>query len=389
MRLRQGDAALCFATGVIVAIEFSAAALLPQLARGLDVPLAEAATLISAFALASCVAGPPLTGLVPRRWAKFAMIGALLCFAIGNFAAVGAPCAPVLLLARIVQGAALPAFVSLAIAGLVRRHADRPRGTSLALLNAGVVAGGVVMLPLALLLGGRLDWRAGFAVLGGLAAVAAVWVAASVPPTRTGAGDPPEERVADLARVAVAVQFGLSTLTFCAMFCGYSYLTAFLGKVSGLPAAGQALAMAGFAAAGLGGNAAAGRLVDRHATSSAAAVLVILAIAVAGAGVWPRQIVVLALAIPFWGGAHAACFVLCQGRLLKVAPAAPAMASALNISASNFGIALGAAIGGVIVEQLGLAFIPFGVAGLAAASAALVLASGLTSRRRDGSPCYS
>lgn len=384
MRLRRGDAALCFAAGLVVAIEFSAAALLPELARGLGVTLAEAGTLVIAFALAAGFAGPPLTALVPRRAAKPAMIAALLSFAVGNLAAVIAPWPPVLLACRIVQGAALPAFMSLAMASLVRRHVDRPQGASLAVLNAGVVAGGAVVLPAALLLGGRLDWRAAFAALGLLATVAAVWLAASVPAAQPDRDPAPRERVSDVTRGAVAFQLSLSALTFCALFCGYSYLTAFLAKASGLPVGGQALLLGVFALAGLFGNAAAGRSVDRHPIGAAVATLMILALAVTSAGLGPRHVVVLALAIPAWGAAHASCFVVCQARLLKAAPAAPAIASALNISAANLGIAMGTAVGGVIIEQLGPALIPFGVAGLAIATAAVVLFSAAASKRGEG-----
>ncbi|HEV7371521.1 hypothetical protein, partial [Arenibaculum sp.] len=69
--------------------------------------------------------------------------------------------------------------------------------------------------------------------------------------------------------------------------------------------------------------------------------------------------------------AHAAAFVLCQVRVMLAGSLAPAFAMSLNISASNLGIACGAALGGWAVERWGIANV-----GLAGAVPA-VLAFGL------------
>lgn len=372
--------ALAFATGVIVTIEFSAAGLLPDLAGGLGVGLAEAGWLASGFAFASAVAGPPLTTWADRFDRRLALAGVLALFGATNLLAAAAPDFRLLLGIRILQGAALPAFVSLAIAALVAARPGEPQGRSLAQLNAGVVAGAVVALPAAVLLAGRLDWRACFAALGLLALLAAALVWRAAPAGRASpAAD--GEAWAVLRRPGVFGHLALSALVFTALFCSYTYLTAYLARVAGLSPAGVALILALFAAAGLAGNLLMGRLPDAAALAATAAAMPVFALVMAGVAASKGALPAVGMLILAWGGLHAGLFVACQTRLLTAAPAAPAFASSLNIAASNVGIALGALIGGGLAETGGLTTPMWGAAGLGLLAAGLALALGAVSLR--------
>lgn len=62
--------------------------------------------------------------------------------------------------------------------------------------------------------------------------------------------------------------------------------------------------------------------------------------------------------------AHTAAVVICQVRVTLAGQSAPAFAMALNISAANFGIALGAAIGGWVATRWGIGAIGWGPVGM-------------------------
>lgn len=365
-------AALAFGAGVIVTIEFSAAALLPDLASGLGRSLADAGRLVSVFALASCLLGPPLTAALGGRPAGAALAGLLAGFGALNILAAAAPSYWGVFWARVVQGAALPAFISLAIAVLVAAD-DRPQGRALAGLNVGVALGAVAALPAAVAFTGQLDWRATFVALGLLCLLAAGGVLIVSPRAPLPTADLAAE-AGLLRRPAILANLALSALVFTALFFAYSYLTAYLREAAGLGAGGAALALAGFAAAGLTGNAAAGRLVDGRPMQATIAVMGVFALAVILAGASGGRVAVLAAPLAGWGAAHAAAFLVCQSRLLQVAPEAPAFASALNISAANLGIAMGAAAGGAAVERYGVGASLWGGALLGIAAAAVAAA---------------
>jgi predicted MFS family arabinose efflux permease len=357
--------ALAFGTAVIVTIEFSAVGLLPGLARDLGVSLEAAGRLVGGFALASCLLGPPLTVWAARRDARAMLVGCLAVFALGNLVAAAAPAYGVVMAVRLAEGAVLPVFVSLAIATLVRDAPHRPRARSLGLLNAAVVAGGLVALPATVVLAGELDWRVSFAALG-LLALAGAAAAARLAPRSSEA--PAREAAGLLRRPAVLAHLALSATTFAALFASYTYLAAYLEQVAGLDPLGIGAALAGFALAGLVGNAVAARLADRSplgATILAVAAFCVVMASLAAAG---DRLVGLIPVLAAWGAMHAALFVICQTRLLHAAPDAPAFASALNISACNLGIALGAVAGGWTVERLGLAVLGWSAAALGAAA---------------------
>jgi DHA1 family inner membrane transport protein len=157
-----------------------------------------------------------------------------------------------------------------------------------------------------------------------------------------------------------------------AMFAAYTYLAAFLEQVAGFRGRGVAFALAAFGAAGLGGNWIAGRVVDRGATPATAAVALVLAVATAALSLAGAHLALLVPLLGLWGAAHAAAFLLCQLRVMRAGPAAPAFAFSLNIAACNVGIGAGAAVGGAVAVRFGVDAI--GLASAALAVPALVVA---------------
>lgn len=368
--LRRAIALLAPSTAVVVAVEFAVAGLLPAMARDLGVSWAEAGRLVGGFALAAAVLGPPLTMAASRTDPRPVLVASLLVFGLGNLLAALVPAYPLVLAIRIVQGAALPVFVSLGITAVATLAPAGRQGRAIAQVNLGVVAGVVLALPAGVALADRLDWTMSFAGLGVLALIAAVLVGLGFPagtgPAATGPAASSVQRQAAILRdAAFACHLLLSIAAFGAMFAAYTYLSAFLEAIAGFGGAEVALALVGFGLAGLLGNEIAGRIVDRGPIAATAGTVAILAVAtatlsLAGGAQWP-----LAPLLGIWGAAHAAIFSLCQVRVMLAGARAMAFASSLNIAACNLGIALGAAVGGWVVETHGIGAIGFGAAGLA------------------------
>lgn len=74
-----------------------------------------------------------------------------------------------------------------------------------------------------------------------------------------------------------------------------------------------------------------------------------------------------------------------QMRVVAAAAAAPNLASAMNIGAFNLGNAIGAALGGAVIDA-GLGFPAVSLAGAAAAATALALLLGLRRGRQRPEP---
>lgn len=84
---------------------------------------------------------------------------------------------------------------------------------------------------------------------------------------------------------------------------------------------------------------------------------------------WPLP---TALAILVWGAASFALVPPLQMRVMEAAKDAPNLASAVNIGAFNLGNAIGAALGGAVIN-VGLGYAAIALAGAAMAALGLVL----------------
>jgi DHA1 family inner membrane transport protein len=157
------------------------------------------------------------------------------------------------------------------------------------------------------------------------------------------------------------------------MFAGYTYIAAFLAAVTGFDGAIIAWLLLGFGLAGALGNWIAGRVVDRDPLAATASVAAALAFAMAAVGLAGGSLPAFLLIAGMWGAAHMAAFVVCQVSAMAAGREAPAFAMSLNISVCNLGIALGAALGGLIVARYGVEATGFGAAALAAAALLIAL----------------
>ncbi|HEY8555325.1 MAG TPA: MFS transporter [Burkholderiales bacterium] len=358
-------------TAVIVTSEFIVVGLLPGMARDLGASLERAGNFVSGFALASALAGPPLTMLLVRFDARRVLATVLLVYAVTNTVIAAAPGYGAVLGARLAQGALLPAFVSIGVAAVAGRAGARG-GRAVANVNIGVIAASVFAVPAGVLIADVAGWPASFVLLAGLAGAAALMVRVGFPACACASPPAFAPQLALLREPRLIAHLALTALLFVAMFAAYTYFAALLEGVAGFDERETALALFGFGVAGLAGNWLAGRGAEGEATRATAAAALALGGAQLAASTANGCGPFLALALAVWGAAHAALFVLCHLRAMRAAPQAPAFAGALNISVCNIGVAAGAAAGGAAVATSGVS--TAGMAGAAVAFAAFVFA---------------
>ena len=375
-------------SAVVVATEFIVVGLLPVLSRDFGVSTTKAGLLVGAFAFSAAVLGPPLTLAAAQVSTRRILVAVLLLFAASDIAALLWPGFAIMMAVRILQGAALPVSISVGAATISRLAPPERYGRSLALANTGFAIGVVGAVPAGVALAENGLWTPSFIALAGLAIAAAGLVAVAFPNVADAiAADEPAPRAGTASHLLVDDRFilhlALSVAVFAATFAAYTYLTAWLAERAGLSNLQIALVLAGFGATGLLGIAMAARIADGAPLLATAIAVVVVPLAAIGLPlVEATEARLLLLAV--WGIAHTACVTLCQVRVTLAGRVAPGFAMAMNISAANLGIALGALAGGWLVARWGvdafgwgsLSLTPF-VLGLAA-----VLASGRF-RRQD------
>lgn len=387
---------LALGTFAIGTESFMIAPLLPRMADDLQVSVARAGWLVTAFALAFAVGSPLLTVATARLPRRALLSSAMGAFALANLVAWAAPGFWGLLAARVLLALAAGMYTPNAIALAGTLVPETERGRAVAIVNAGTTLAIIAGLPLGAALGSAFGWRATFLFVAILAALAVLGVRRGIAADAGAA-----VRVAGLRqRLAVARQgnvlAGLA-VTFAWAFGAYAvwtyiapYLQAVLGWSGSAAVSGTVLLWGVAAATGvmLGGSA-----TDRFgALRTAVPALMLLSLAYLALG-WlalpgtaaglPHGIVVVAVpvAVAAWGLGVWGFFPAQAARLIGMAgPAEAPVALSLNSSAMFAGFSAGAGLGGQMLQAAG----PAALCLLGCAAEVLALLAVMASAPRCG-----
>ena len=249
----------------MVTSEFVVAGLMPQIAVGLDVSIPQVGYLITAFAVAMAVGGPVSTMLVVRLRPKPALLLLFGLFLAGNVAAATASGYPMMLLARLVSGAASQAFFGVAMSVCAVLVAPEVRGRAMSVVLNGLMLGTLLGLPLATFVGEAYGWRAAFWAISALTLFAALCTVGGVPALGKIASGPLRQEMAVFRRRRLWLRMSTSLLVIGATFSAFTFLNPILTGISGFTTGAVPLLLVAYGAATVVGNTIVGRLADRHA----------------------------------------------------------------------------------------------------------------------------
>lgn len=363
---------LSVAAFAILTTEFIILGLLPPLARDLNISISVAGQQATLFAFVVMLAGPFLTAALAKveRRKLFACI--LLVFAASNGVSAIAPNFWVLAIARVFAAAALPVFWGTASETAADLAGSKNASKAVSQVYLGIAAAFVFGIPLGTFAAQYVGWRGSFAMLAVLCLVFAVLIHFMMPkPPRHDAQAGPSNAAAILKDWNFIGHLALSVLAFTCMFSTYTYLADMLERLVNLPAAHVGWWLMGFGAVGLVGNVVGGRAGERSPLGATVALTLILAAGTAGTTLLAGNVWLVVVPLCLWGLAYTALFPVGQVRVIQVGHKAKALAGTLNVSAANGGIALGAAIGGLFIEYVGLQYLGYFGAALAVLTAAM------------------
>jgi DHA1 family inner membrane transport protein len=350
--------------------EFVIMGLLLQVAADLHVSIATAGLLISGYALGVAVGAPLLTIGTRTMPRKTVLLVLMAIFTLGNTACALAPDYATLMAARIVTSLAHGTFFgvgSVVATGLV---APERRASAIAVMFTGLTAATVLGVPAGAWLGLHFGWRSAFWAVAAIGVTALAVLAAFVPRDRAGeAPGPLATELAVLARPQVWLGLGMTVFGFAGVLAVFTFVQPLLTRVTGLSAAAVSPAMLLFGAGLAAGNLLGGRLADRAPMPAVLGTLLALALVLGSMDLWihlsgPAMAFLVVLGI-----AAFATVAPLQVRVLdQAAGAGQNLASSLNIAAFNLGNALGAWVGGLVIDH------GPGLRALGAAGAVLTLA---------------
>jgi predicted MFS family arabinose efflux permease len=250
-------------------------------------------------------------------------------------------------------------------------------------LTVAIVTG----VPLGTFIGQTFGWRTTFAAVAGLGVVAFAAIAFLLPSNLKKA--PPAsigEQIRVLATGRLLLVYAMTALGYGGTFVAFTFLAPILEQITGFASSAVGLILMLYGVAIAVGNVVGGRISNRDPVKALTFLFIAQALVLAlfrFTAVSPWLTIPTLAILGFLSFANVPGLQLYVVQLARgLRPNAVDVASALNIAAFNLGIAMGAWVGGLVVEsRFGLGATPFVAAALVTVALGLTIRSGTLDRR--------
>jgi DHA1 family inner membrane transport protein len=342
--------------------EFVLMGLLVQVGQSLGVSISTAGLLISGYAIGVAFGAPVLTIALSGWSRKNVLLALMVVFTVGNAACALAPNYWFLLSARVITALSHGTFFgvgSVVATSLVKN--DR-KASALAIMFTGLTAANVLGVPFGTWLGLQFGWRATFWAVTAIGVVSLLVMVEFVPQDiniRTNGDWRTDVRAMMTTPVLNALL--VTALGFAGLFTVFTYIAPVLTDVTGFKEDAVSPILLVFGGGLVIGNLLGGTLADRWLAATVAGSLAVLAVVLAGFGVFLSSKVATVVMVGLLGAASFATVAPLQMFVMRnVRGVGESLASSLNISAFNVGNAFGAWLGGFVVTRgYGFADLPY------------------------------
>lgn len=360
--------ALASGIAALVASEFLPASVLPMLAADIGVSEGVAGLAVAATAIAGAATAPSIAVVLPRMDRRLVLIALLVIGTLANLSVAVAPSFGVLLVGRLLLGIAIAGFWSFAFVAGTHAVPGRDHIVSSG-IAFGVSFATVIGIPVASIVGDGIGWRATFVGAAALTTISALAIAAALPsvPAHPGAGFRMLRYAVRNRRLMAAVAF--VALAAFGNFAAYPYIRIATERIDADSTSWLLLA---WGLGGLVGTVLAGTLARRLRLLAAGAPLLVAASLLLTATA--TSLPPLAVAIVIWGFAFSVVPVATQLWVSSIDRERTESAMALQVTAFQVAIMLGAATGGALLDEFGIGA-PLVAGAIAAAAAGLGFAT--------------
>lgn len=365
---------LTLLTFVLGTSEFVIVGILTDISSDLHMTNAKAGTLVSAFAITFAIATPLVmsaTSHFPKRkWMLF-LIG---LFIILNALCVISTSFIMLLSLRMMTAIVTGVLISLAMIVASETMPIAKRGIAISFVFGGFTLANVIGVPIGTVIAEWYNWNATFLLttfLGGIAFLAAFFI---LPNTVSQFRSSMRDQFSLLAHPRILMAFFIPSLGFGATYAVYTYLVPIL---KGMEAPSQSISLILFAYGFISifSNILAGKIASHNAIGRLRLVFLVQAIVLVSLYWTTNHFIFGLMNIGLMSLMAILLTTSTQLYLIDLAgiyqPKATGLAASLMPVASNIGIALGSAVGGIVYHQGNLMSVPL-VGGLIAICASLL-----------------
>lgn len=354
--------ALAISAFGIGSTEFISVGLLPLISSNMDVSISTAGLTVSIYALGVTVGAPVLTTMTAKMNRKNLLMLVMVVFIIGNLISAFAASFAILLTGRVIAAFAHGVFMS--IASVIAADVVQPskRASAIAVMFTGLTVATVTGVPLGTFIGQLFGWRMSFIFIVAIGVIALIANYFLVPKNLSSAKSISLKSIGQvLLNKKIGIVLLMTAFGYGGTFVVYTYLSPMFIKM------GYTANMIVVLLIVYGIMVAIGNTIGGHFANEKPAKALFVMFSLQAATLLLLQFTssnpILGLIVVMLMGFFA--FMSVSGLQLYVVelaerylPETVSMASALNISAFNVGIAMGAFIGGLVTEYIGLSYTP-------------------------------
>ncbi|MDO3680845.1 MFS transporter [Paenibacillus ehimensis] len=351
--------ALAISAYAIGTTEFISVGLLPLIAENLHISVTTAGLTVTLYALGVTFGAPVLTSLTTGMSRKSLLIAIMIVFIAGNSLAAASGSIGILLTARVLSALSHGVFMSIASTIAADLVPENKRASAISMMFSGLTVAIVTGVPLGTWIGQQMGWRAAFVTIAVIGLVALIANLILIPASlRKGVPTPVREQVKLVTNGRLLLAFAITALGYGGTFVVFTYLSPLLHEITGFAESTVAVILLIYGVAIAIGNVIGGKVANRRPLKALFLMFILQAIVLLVLMVTAPFKVAGLITIFFMG---LLAFMNVPGLQIYVvmlaerfAPGAKDVASAVNIAAFNAGIAIGAYLGGLVTDSMGL-----------------------------------
>ncbi|ETT65685.1 MFS transporter [Paenibacillus sp. FSL H8-0457] len=356
--------------------------ILDRIAETMGTSVAAAGQLITVYSLAYAVGTPILMALTAKMDRRKLLLYSLGLFIIANLLTFILTGFGLFIAARIITalGAGVVTVNALSIAAKIAPPGKQ--ASAIANVTMGITASLIIGVPLGRMVASAFGWKAVFLAIAIVGVIAMLVIAAVFPRMQGDKPVPLIKQFALLKKPQVLVALAITFFWLGGYSLAYTYISPFLLEVTHLNESLISAALFVFGIASLIGSKVGGYSADKRGiiftlvSGMVLHVISLILLSLVGQSVIAVFAILILWSFAAWSSAPAQQF-----NLVKLVPESSGIMLSLNSSMMQFAMAVGAGIGGLIVNRVSLASITwFGVFGVLIAIIAVFVLSSMASR---------
>lgn len=334
--------------------DFVIAGLLPSIANDMNVTIAAAGQLVTAFAIAYAIGAPILGTLTFNMPVKTLLVVSMFVFTIANGLSAIIPSFELLFVTRVIAALAAAVFTPLAMAASTGLVPNIMRGRALSFVIAGITIGLILGAPIGTWIGNSITWRYSFVFVAAVSLVTTIGVLIFLPKIEREVSVSIKERLKGFNK-NIVLTLSVSIIGTTGGFMTYTYIAPIITEITNVENISIYLLLLGIGA--LFGNLVGGYLTDRMGASKTLKLSLLgFAILLATFSILTflnpstLAIILVGLISVLWGIPGFGMNPALNAYLISLNPKQSSMILSFSASALYMGIGLGAFLGGGVIS---------------------------------------